>query len=274
MDLVSAEDINQKIEVFEASHAVAGRLLTLVERDDIGAREVATLVSADPILVSRIMRMANSAFYGTGGRVRELHAGVAMLGFEAVKSLALASFVEGSGTVTPQDWDHSITSAVAAAEVARTIGADQQQAFSLALLHDIGEAVIASLDPSFHEVLDSRRSMPLTADAESEMLSSERKRYGLHHAAIGADMLASWNFHPDLVQAVAQHHTPKGSLSRTHAALVDGDRIAHLIACGSTLAEIRELPGILLPNYVGDTQLETVLTNVRARSASMIADLF
>jgi hypothetical protein len=76
------------------------------------------------------------------------------------------------------------------------------------------------------------------------------------------------------VQAVAQHHTPKGSLSRTHAALVDGDRIAHLIACGSTLAEIRELPGILLPNYVGDTQLETVLTNVRARSASMIADLF
>jgi putative nucleotidyltransferase with HDIG domain len=274
LELVSAGDINHKIEVFEASQAVAGRLLTLIERDDIGAREVATLVSADPILVSRIMRMANSAFYGTGGRVRELHAGVAMLGFDAVKSLALTSFVEDSGKVTPQDWDHSITSAVAASEVARTLGADQQQAFSLALLHDIGEAVIASLDASFHESLDSRRSMPLTVESEAEMLSLERKRYGLHHAAIGADMLASWNFHPDLVQAVAQHHTPKGSLSRTHAALVDGDRIAHIIACGLTLDQIRSMPGILLPNYVGDTQLESVVANVRARSASMINDLF
>lgn len=274
MDLVSAEEINQKIEVFEASQAVAGRLLTLIERDDIGAREVATLVSADPVLVSRIMRMANSAFYGTGGRVRELHAGVAMLGFEAVKSLALASFVEGSGRVTPQDWEHSITSAVAAAEVARTLGADQQQAFSLALLHDIGEAVIASLDPSFHELRDDRRSMPMTADGEAEILASERRRYGLHHAAIGADLLASWNFHPDLVQAVAQHHTPKGSLSRTHAALVDGDRIAHLIACEITLEEIRAIPGVLWPNYVDDARLESVIASVRARSASMLADLF
>ncbi|WP_298446346.1 HDOD domain-containing protein, partial [Ferrimicrobium sp.] len=146
MDLISTEDINQRIEVLEASHSVASRLLTLIERDDIGAREVATVASADPVLVQRIMRMANSAYYGTGGRVRELHAGIAILGFDAVKSLALTSLVEGSGTITPQDWDHSITSAVAAGEVARMIGADQQQAFSLALLHDIGEAVIASLD--------------------------------------------------------------------------------------------------------------------------------
>ncbi|MGC9155007.1 MAG: HDOD domain-containing protein [Ferrimicrobium sp.] len=274
MDLISAEDINQRIEVLEASHAVATRLLALVERDDVGAREVATVLSADPVLVQRIMRMANSAYYGTGGRVRELHAAIAILGFDAVKSLALTSFVEGTGTITPQDWEHSITSAVGAAEVARMIGADQQQAFSLALLHDIGEAVIASLDSTFHELLANRRAMPLTADGELTMLAVERKRYGLHHAAIGADMLESWNFHPDLVQAVAQHHTPKGSLSRTHAALVDGDRIAHLITCGLSLDQIRETPMVLLPHYVDDARLAGVIANIQARSAAMIADLF
>ncbi len=274
MDLVSVEEINQRIEVFEASQAVAGRLLTVVERDDVGAREVATVVSADPVLVQRVMRMANSAFYGTGGRVRELHAAIAVLGFDAVRSLALTSFVEGSGTITPQDWEHSITTAVAAGEVAKIIGADQQQAFSLALLHDIGEAVIASLDPSYQASLVARRTAPLTAETEQMMLSEERKRYGLHHASIGADILASWNFHPDLVQAVAQHHTPKGSLSRTHAALVDGDRIAHLISSDLDLDASQELAGILLPNYVSDAQLEGLLGSVRVRSLSMIADLF
>jgi len=274
LDLVSVEEINQKIEVFEASQAIAGRLLTVIERDDVGAREVATVVSADPALVQRVMRMANSAFYGTGGRVRELHAAIAIVGFDAVKSLALASFVEGTGSVTPQDWEHSITSAVAASEVARMIGADQQQAFSLALLHDIGEAVIASLDPVYQEQLTERRSTPLTVDAEFSMLTDERKRYGLHHASIGADILASWNFHPDLVQAVAQHHTPKGSLSRTHAALVDGDRLAHLVGLELPLDECREVPGMLWPNYVSDAQLEGVLANVRTRSLAMINDLF
>jgi putative nucleotidyltransferase with HDIG domain len=154
------------------------------------------------------------------------------------------------------------------------IGADVQQAFSLALLHDIGEAVIASIDSEYLSLLEERRTTPLTSESEATMMTVERKRYGMHHGTLGADMLATWNFHPDLVQAVAHHHTPKGSLSRAHAALVDGDRIAYLISSELAQEQFSDTAGLLLPNYVSDDKLEWLLAIVRTRATSMIADLF
>lgn len=274
MDVLSIDRIAEQIESFEASHEVAARVLTMLDRDDVGARDVAIVVSADPVMVARVMRMANSVVFGTGGRIRELHAAVAALGFDAVRSIALTSMVEGLGVVTPQDWEHSVTSAVAAGEVARLVGADQQVAFSMGLLHDIGEALIASLDRSFLAVLEERRGTPLTADGEAAMLLAERRAYGMHHATLGAEILTAWNFSPELAAAVARHHTPKGSLTRVHACVVDGDRISHLISSKLPAQEFVSMPGLLLPQYVPPTELERVLMEVRQKAQMIIRDLF
>lgn len=274
MELVSIDKIAERIESFEASHEVAARVLSMLDRDDVGARDVAIVVSADPVMVSRVMRMANSVVFGNGGRVRELHAAVATLGFDALRSIALTSMVEGIGVVTPQDWEHSVTSAVAAGEVARLVGADAQLAFSMGLLHDIGEAMIASLDRSFVAVLKERRTTPLTVEGEVAMLAEERRAYGMHHATLGAEILTAWNFSPELAAAVGKHHTPKGSLTRVHACVVDGDRISQLISSKLGAEDFAATPGLLLPQYVPVQDLERVLMDVRQKAHSIIYDLF
>lgn len=274
MDLLSIDQIAERIESFEASHEVAARVLNMLDREDVGARDVAIVVSSDPVMVSRVMRMANSVVFGTGGRIRELHAAVAALGFQAVRSIALTSMVEGVGVVTPQDWEHSVTSAVAAGEVARLVGADRQLAFSMGLLHDLGEALIASLDRSFLAVLRDRRAAPLTVEGEAEMLQEERRTYGMHHATLGAEILTAWNFSPELAAAVGKHHTPKGSITRVHACVVDGDRISHLISSRLPAQEFATMSGLLLPQYVPVAELEHVLMDVRQKAHAIIDNLF
>ncbi len=273
-EVITAEQLTARIAEYEPSRSTAERVIAVIDRDDVGAAELATVAGTDPVLVERIMRTANSIVFSGHANVRTLQHAVAVVGFETVRSLALASFVEGVTTVRRQDWQRAVSSAVGAASVARRLGADAQLAFSTGLLHDIGHALLESLDPTYQEVLDPYRGTPLTAASEAALLRAERSRYGLNHAVIAGDVLAYWNFAPDVVEAVAHHHTPKGSLSRLHAAIVDGYRLAHALASGVELAAYREVSDVLLPEYLPETTLDEVAAEIEERSRALLEDLF
>jgi HD-like signal output (HDOD) protein len=273
-EVITAEQVASKIAECEPSRSVAERVMAVIDRDDIGAAELATVIGTDPALVERVMRTANSVVFSSQANVRTLQHAVAVIGFETVRSLALASFVDGVVAVSRQDWARSVTAAVGAAHVARRLGVDAQLAFSTGLLHDLGHALLESLDPSYVMDLDPYRTAPLTADSEARLLRAERRRYGLHHAIITGDVLAFWNFAPDVVEAVAHHHTPKGALSRLHAAIVDGYRLAHWLVLGIPLAEYAAVPGVLLPSYVPAEDLETLGLEVERRADDLLGDLF
>lgn len=273
-EVITAEQLTARIAEFEPSRSVAERVLAVIDRDDIGAAELATVVGTDPALVERVMRTANSVIFSGQANVRTLQHAVAVIGFETVRSLALASFVEGVMSVSRQDWQRSVMSAVGAAVVARGIGLDAQLAFSTGLLHDIGHALLESLDPSYAAVVAQFRAEPLTAGSEAALLRAERGRYGIHHALIAGDVLAYWNFAPDIVEAVSHHHTPKGSLSRLHGAIVDGYRLTHMLASGLDLDEYSRVEDVLLPTYLRPEVLGGVADDVRLRSETLLEDLF
>ncbi|MHB8189548.1 MAG: HDOD domain-containing protein [Ferrimicrobium sp.] len=272
--MVAVADVAARIEDLEASNSVASRVLSIIERDDVGAREVATVVSADPVLVQRIMRMANSTFYGTGGRIEELHVGISVIGFLAVRSLALAALVDGVAPVTPQDWVHSVTVAVGASEIARRFKIDHQLAFSVGLLHDLGRALMASFDREYRSLLLGHAGRLMTAQEEEFILREERRRFTVNHAQLGGDILEYWNFSRDLCQAVANHHNQKGSISRVHAAVVDGDRLARLLRGPVDLAEAIRTPDVLLPFYISLGEIEEFGNFVVDRSNSILLSLF
>lgn len=273
-EVITAEQLTARIAEFEPSQSVAERVLAVIDRDDIGAAELATVVGTDPALVERVMRTANSVVFSSQANVRTLQHAVAVIGFETVRSLALASFVEGVVNVSRQDWTRAVMSAVGAAAVARRIGFDPQIAFSTGLLHDIGHAMLESLDASYASVLATYRAAVLTAETEAALLREERRRYGLHHAIVAGDVLAYWNFAPDVVEAVSHHHTPKGSLSRLHGAIVDGARLTHLVALEAPIEESVTTPGVLLPTYVDQSGLPGLAAEVVERAGSLLEDLF
>src|SRR6266576_490387 len=107
-----------------------------------GAADVARVVETDPALAARVMRLANSPYYGAPRRVSSTRHAIVMIGFDTVRGLAVSaacSLLDGRAEVGPDGfWHHAVTTACTASVIARKVGASPSDAFSVGLLHDIG----------------------------------------------------------------------------------------------------------------------------------------
>jgi HD-like signal output (HDOD) protein len=202
-----------EVEELGSRREVASAVLQLINDDDTGALEVAHVASSDPLLSAKIMRMANSAYYGLSGRVSELHFAVSVLGFLTVRSLAVASLLNNLTPISKEAWKRYAVMASLASGVAVYFDVDSAMAFCSGMMLDLGELILAHHDPRGYRLLHKElSSLPLYLRDD---LARERERsiYGLDHTEIGARLLRSWNFPNEIVEAVGSHHdsTPRGS---------------------------------------------------------------
>ena len=185
-----------------AQPLAALQVLRVVEDRRASSADLARVIEADPALSARVMRLANSPYYGLPRRVGSASRAVVLLGFSAVRALAVSAaygvLVDESSDGLPGFWSHAVTAAVGASCVARIAGAPMNDAFSAGLLHDVGLGLGASVED---------------------------------HDAVGAKALAAWRFPDELVQAVAEHHQPM--------ALSD-DLLTRLVRAGEALAVATE----------------------------------
>ncbi len=174
----------------------------MLRRDAVGAGQIARVLSEDPVLTARLIRLASSVAYG-GARVSSVVDAVRVLGTEAVHGLVL-SLELGSKRQDPA-LDRIYEHGLAVASVARALArpADAEAAFAAAVMHDIGQVVLTIDRP--HEtramVAEARRSQRPLAEIE-------RAALGTTHAEIGAYLLALWDMPQPLIEAVALHHQP------------------------------------------------------------------
>lgn len=186
------------------------KLQTLLNDADAGIADVAAVISADPGMSARVLKLANSAAYGTWGNVRRIEAikdACALIGIEGIRDLALTTAVmdvlgQGDNTLDLREfWRHSLW--VACLTVAlgeRGFVGTTSQNFVAGMLHDIGKLVFVLNDPM----------SPLHMS-----LDEERTRFGFDHAAAGAEMAREWNFSASLVASLAGHHD--GVVDAVHA---------------------------------------------------------
>ncbi len=124
----------------------AQRVLQMLEDPDLGADDLARVIETDPALSARILRLANSPFFGLGGTVSSAARAVIVLGLSVVRSLAVstaAGLFDARARQLPTGfWDHAIAVAAGAGCVALHLGVPKADAFSAGLLHDIGEVLI------------------------------------------------------------------------------------------------------------------------------------
>ncbi len=169
-----------------------------------GAHDVVSLVECDPGLSVRVLRIANSAFYGMPGRVSSIREAVLLLGMSAIRSIALASvmsnvFSRSSGGILDlrEYWRDSFLVALYAQALARKWGADESMAFTAGLLNDIGLIVLELTNPLMLQAVF--RGVQENA---LSVLEAEKAVLGIQHYEIGADLLASWHLPAPIVQAV------------------------------------------------------------------------
>jgi putative nucleotidyltransferase with HDIG domain len=226
-DAARARALVRELERMPAQPTAATRVLWLTSDPNSSSNDLAAAVSADPSLTSKIMRLANSAYYGVSGRVRSCAFAVTMVGFSTVRSMAAtaaAGALDEDATLPEGFWSHAASVATAAGLVAPRVGARHPEAFSLGLLHDLGSFLLHRTDT------EAYAAMLAELDSESpELLLAERKTFGIDHAAAAARVLQSWSFPVDFTEALAAHHEDpdltKSALSR---ALVGGEALAHV----------------------------------------------
>ena len=240
---MDAEELRQalysRVDELPTLPTVVPRLLTLMERPDTGAAEVTEAVSSDQALTSKLLKAANSAYYGFSREIVSVESAVALLGFRMVKSLALSigvmrSFEIGAdvpGYSHEGMWIHSLAVATALQELARRAGRGEvEHHFVLGLLHDIGKVVLVHFfAEQFSQAVQAARA------GESDYISAERAVFGCDHGEVGALLLSRWRFPREICNPIAAHHgsaMPEGTDARDVAALCVADALVKAIPLG------------------------------------------
>ncbi len=204
--------ITQSIIGLPTLPTVITQMIGLIDNPQTSAREVSQLIATDQALTAKILKLANSAFYGFPREIATVNHAVVVLGFETVKSLGLSVSVlerfAAGGASTSFDrqkfWEHSIACGVAARLLADKLRYRVQgEAFAAGILHDIGKLILSQyFTDEFEEIL------ALTRDEDLYIGKAEERVLGVTHAEIGLWLAEKWNLPAKLVDAISNHHAP------------------------------------------------------------------
>lgn len=184
------------------------RLRELIADPDSSLADITQVISNDPGLTSRILRIVNSAYFALASKVDTIGRAVQVLGLNQVHDLALATAAVGSLAKIPCQgldihdyWRRSIYAAVVSKIVARRMGLRTgERLFVAGLLHGIGELVLAFKEPVLFQELKAaaiRRQVPLYV--------VQHEHLGFDYAAISGELLRQWQLPDELVMPVRHH---------------------------------------------------------------------
>ncbi|WP_432546253.1 HDOD domain-containing protein [Kineococcus sp. SYSU DK004] len=254
--------ISSALDDLPAHRPVAARVIAEADDARSDATSLGRTLSYDPALTAKVLRLANSAYFGLSGRVSAPSFAVTVVGFSTVRSLAVTAMA-GLDDVPPEldgFWDRSLLTAVAAGEVAARLGAQQPEAFSLGLLARLGQALLVRCDPVRYPQL-----LAAAADRE-ELLTAEARRYGAVHTRVSAEALAAWAFPDDLALALAQVDQP-GPARPLAVAVRLGLELSERVL---DPARAPRPAGHLSAGHVRDAELDALRAPVERTAADMV----
>ncbi|MDA0351213.1 MAG: HDOD domain-containing protein [Chloroflexi bacterium] len=248
-DLVipSLDELIEQIAELHPLPAVATSILRLTEHDRFSAHELASAITADQALTAKLLRLANSAYYGFPRTIGTVRDAVVLLGFRTVRSTTLASCVIGTLSGTnhlnyEEFWHFSVSTGMLGEMLARTEGAHQDTAFTAGVLHNIG---LLAMDQQRPELLGAA----LAYGSKTGMSRHEAQRavLGYTDADLGGGLAEAWSFPPELVDAIRDHAMSLDTLPdpRSLTAFVLRARLlvrSHGVADGIDHPERMELP--------------------------------
>ncbi|GJM44300.1 MAG: hypothetical protein DHS20C21_11420 [Gemmatimonadota bacterium] len=237
---------------------VVSQILEKTRDADTSLDEVVNLIATDQALVSTILKLVNSAFYGFSRRITTLKQSITLLGFRSVRNIVVNAGVVGifrKRTFNNQYrfrlWDHSVACAVAARALAKHSGYKaKEEAFTAGLLHDIGKVVIDQYAPKDSAAIMKRVDSGMAPrEAEVEVL-------GVDHTKIGAWIAERWHLPKTLCWVIEHHHEP-------NADEVPGDRdLVRLVAAANGLCRIKK--------FEDSVETETALEDYVASEANYL----
>ncbi|MBN2652678.1 MAG: HDOD domain-containing protein [Spirochaetales bacterium] len=191
------------------------KILEICNDPNASPADLNRIISLDPVLMAKIMKLINSAYYGLPHEITSLARAIIMLGINTVKNLALSTAVltrlknKNQFSAIDMDgfWKHSLGVAVIAKYIAkrRKIDVNMIEEFFIAgLLHDIGKIPLNS-------IFSEKYLMAMTmSDRKNESLFlTERKVMPIDHTRVGLLILKTWKVGESITDAIIHHHEPE-----------------------------------------------------------------
>ena len=191
-----------------------------IEDPNISIDEIIACIT-DQILVSKILRICNSPYYGHAGRVNSLKEAVVFIGLKSLMSIvtvhAMSSFSPRNAAEIKKVLQHCLVCAMIARDIARDMRSNYELAFICGLLHDIGKTIL----------LDMLGDYMLLPEAR-ELLIAE------NHAEVGYLLAEKWNFGKEITEVIRYHHTPEKCTCHVN--------LAEIISLANAMADLNSQP--------------------------------
>lgn len=223
-----------KVTMIAALPEVTSKIIATVEDPKSNAAQLRQIVSHDPALVSRVLKVVNSSAYGLPGQVASVERAIVLLGLNAVKNIAIAASLgqlfRGARLCqkfSVKDlWTHCVAVSVTARELAKQMKLPlAEEAFLAGMIHDVGLLVLLQSSPEqLREVCESANKIG------GDFCANERSQMGVDHQQVGMALSAQWKF-PLPCQLVAGHHHEPMAVPEEHRALVSLVWAADTICC-------------------------------------------
>ena len=229
------QELLKKVTTIATLPEVTAKIIATVEDPRSTAAQLHQIVSHDPALVTRILKVVNSAFYGLPGQIGSVERAIVLLGLNAVKNIAVAAsigqlFKGGKlceGFVVRDLWTHCIAVGVAARDIAKQMALPiADEAFLAGMIHDIGLLISLQTAP------EKLREVCNAAKKGGDFCETERRIIGLDHQQLGMGLAEHWKF-PRSCQLVAGYHHQPQSLADQSRHLVMLVHVADTLCCQS-----------------------------------------
>jgi putative nucleotidyltransferase with HDIG domain len=219
--VLTARSVKTQIEQMGAVPTiptVVRKLLEMCESPRVSLAEIAAIISQDPVLAAKILKVVNSPIYGFPGRISSLTQALLLLGLNVARGLLLGmSVFEIMRKSIVGLWEHSVGCAIVCRIIARRKGLKDPEEVSVAgLLHDVGKVFLSLKFPNEYNLVIAE------AGARGMFISeAEKEFFGTTHAEVQAWVGRKWNFPSSLVEQIAYHHRPALSKNYSlHTAIV------------------------------------------------------
>jgi putative nucleotidyltransferase with HDIG domain len=262
-----SSDIKGKIEDYiknmPSLPTTVSKVLEVCNNPQTSPADLNHVISLDPVLVGRVLKLINSAYYGLGQQVTSLVRAIIMLGINTVKNLALSSAVLGNlsagkttaGLNMDGFWRHSLCVGVAAKIIARKRGVDSkltEEYFAAGLLHDIGKIPL-------NAVLSSDYMLTIS-DSDRDRLSlvrAEDRKLGINHSTAGEMIVKAWKLEGTVGDAIIFHHNHidyDSSHRDVLYSIILANRFASIMEIGFSGDRYPEKPGPSIWEFLGQKE--------------------
>lgn len=257
--------------------AIAAQILNTIQDKESSLEDLEKIISADPALTGKLLRIANSAFYSLPYQVSNVNRALSILGTNVIKNIALSFVIAGNLRGEAESsfdfdyfWRRSVTTAVAAELVVGLLHEKDEDIFVTGLLQDIGIMIMyLSKGQEYTAALDQ-----CITGSGTDMIGQERKMYQFDHQQLGCAFLESWRIPQSIVIPIRFHHEPDlapKEVQKSCFILYVSNLLSAIYSGAETTENVRELQTKMADFFnIAAAETRTLIDDVAEKSLDIL----